>query len=709
MNAQFKLNNGAITLYIDGKPVPFTTYKSTESTNDQRFAETVQRSVADMSARGVHVHFVPIFFDWPAVGKYDFSRMDWRVAQVLAADPQAWVVIRIQAVSMAPKWWMDANPDGVLQLGFGRGVELPRMPNQALPAPSLGSTFWEDAGIPALQALAAHVLAQPYCPRVIGYLPTSYNTNEWFLRSYDPLQVNDLCPAMQRSFQRFLSEEYGLQGDYPVPDRADRHLADEGFLFNPDPRQSRAPVTAYYRYVNQRMAETIIQACAALRAAHAPDRIIVGTFYGYSLELAQMCWLADSGHLDYQRLLQADGPDFTCSPLAYYTRDPHDLPGGGFNWSLSTAVDSARASGKAYFGEDDLGPMSAAGMTMWAPTGSQSEDAEMLRRNFIFTLCKGQLQWWYDLGGHYFDEQYRLDVVAQCTPIAAEALQRDRSTVSQVAVVIDEKAPMLVQLDLDSQRTLFWENFFHSFARIGAPVDLFMLSDLAHTDLSRYKAIFFPTCFSLTQADRQRIERLKADGRTLVFYHADGYLNPEAKPVFDVQHMADLTGIKILTAMGYGHGFWRLSASDSHPLVKGMEDLPFGRGGERLLSFYVKDAAAETIAHHNGRGAAGMVRRLFPTWTSIYCAIPVIPPELVRNIITSAGVHLYTSDPGDIIYACAAYVGVYTRAGGRKTLHLPGARLVKERMHAAITTHSPVNEVSWEAAGYTSYLFELTE
>ncbi len=126
MEALFKLHNGAITLFINGQPYPFTTYKSTEMPDDRLFEQTVRRSVADLAARGVHVHFVPIFFDWPAPGQYDFARMDWRVGQVLAADPQAWVVIRIQAASMAPKWWMDANPDGVLQFGFGRGVELPR-------------------------------------------------------------------------------------------------------------------------------------------------------------------------------------------------------------------------------------------------------------------------------------------------------------------------------------------------------------------------------------------------------------------------------------------------------------------------------------------------------------------------------------------------------------------------------------------------------
>ncbi|MDF1512548.1 MAG: hypothetical protein P1S60_01940 [Anaerolineae bacterium] len=715
MDARFTLQHGAITLTVNGVPQPCVTYKSTESPNDQLFADTVRKSAADMAERGVHVHLVPVFFDWPEPGVYDFSRMDWRVAQVLQADPAAWVIIRIQAASMAPAWWMKANPDAIVAFGFEHAGDAPRPANQTLPAPSLASDFWETAGLPALQALAEHVQAQPYAARVIGYLPTSYNTNEWFFRSYDGLQVNDLCPAMQTRFAGWLKDTYGVTGgitggvtgDVRVPGRMARHLADRGYFFEPDPRRSVAPVVAYYQFANRLNAETIIKVCRTLRQAHEPDHIIVGTFYGYMLELAQFYWLADSGHLSMARMMEADGPDFTCSPLAYFTRNPHELPGGGFMWSLSAAVDSARLHGKAYFGEDDFRVPGGTGLTTWAGAQTRAEDVETLRRNFAFTLCNGQNQWWYDLGGHYFDPPHRLDVVEACTAIAYEALDRDRASVSEIAVVMDESAPMMTQLDKGFQRAAFWESFFHSFARIGAPVDLLMLSDLAAADMDQYKAIFFPTCYAPGAEDRARIEALKQGGRTLVFYLADGFIDPEGAGSFDLRAVRDLTGIEVKTADRVWHNFLRLTTGRDHPLLAGFEDRPFGMRSEKIFTFYVDDPGAEALATFNGLGAVGLARKAFESWTSIYSAVPVLDPVLVHNIITAAGVHIYTSDREDIVYACASYLALFTRQGGTRTVWLPAPRRVRERFHDVIDADAPVQEIRWDAKPYTTYLFEM--
>jgi len=709
MDARFELRNGAITLFVNGQPQPCVTYKSTETPNDVVFEETVRKSVADMAARGVHVHLAPIFFDWPSPGEYDFSRMDWRVGQVLQADPEAWVIIRIQAISMAPQWWLDAHPDGVVAFGFEHGKDTPRPANQTLPAPSLASDFWDEAGIPALIALAEHVKAQTYAARVIGYLPTSYNTNEWFFRSYDPLQVNDLCPAMQVRFAAWLESTYGITAEARVPGCLDRHTADKGYFLDPDPRRSTAPVVAYYEFANSLCAETVVNVCQALRRVHQPDRIVVGTFYGYMLELAQFSWLADSGHLDMARIMEEDGPDFTCSPLTYFTRNPHEQPAGGFIWSLSAAIDSARLHGKAYFGEDDFRVPNGQGLVTWAGAQTRDEDVETLRRNFAFTLCNGQNQWWYDLGGHYFDQPYRLDVVRQCTGIAYEALARDRSSVAEVAVVMDEKAPMVTQLDMGFQRAVFWENFFHSFARIGAPVDLLMLSDLATADMSRYKAIFFPTCFALSAADRARIDALKRDDRTLVFYMADGFIDPEGPDSFDLCGVRDLVGMKVQTADHVWHNFLRLTTGQGHPLLAGFEDQSFGMRSEKVFTFYIEDPTAEPLATYNGLGAVGLARKNFSDWTSIYCAVPVLDPVLVHNIIKAAGVHIHTSDREDIVYACASYVALFTRNGGERTLVVPTARRVREVFHGVADAETPVTEVTWQTKPYHTYLFELLD
>ena len=481
MNAKLIKHNGAMTISINGVLYPFVTFKLTEVNDDKLFIDTVRSEVPEMTKRGLHIYFVPVYFGWTGKDIYDFSPVDWRIKEVLKADKDGYVVIRIHASAMNPKWWLEKNPDSIVKFGCGREPELPKSLYQTEPSPSLASNFWEEAGIPAILTLATHVKQQQYSSRIIGYLPTAYNSNEWFFRTYDDLQVNDLCPIMQKAFNKYMQEKTCRDIVFSVPDRIHRGYADYGYFIHPDPTQAKFPVVEFYRFLNSLCTEKIIKITAALREIYAPDRIIIGAFYGYSLGLANAYWLADSVHLNIVQLLEEDGPDFICSPLDYFVRNNRDLPSGGFCWAQGTQPDSALIHNKAYFAEDDYRPYTNkrddANSWMKGPDNIE-EDVEMLKRNFVFSLCKGQLQWWYDLGGHWYESKERLDAVEQCVKIANISLKRNRNQISQVAVVMDEKASWYLTLDRQMQWTVFWENFFCSFSGIGAPVDLLLLTDL---------------------------------------------------------------------------------------------------------------------------------------------------------------------------------------------------------------------------------------
>ncbi len=150
-----------------------------------------------------------------------------------------------------------------------------------------------------------------------------------------------------------------------------------------------------------------------------------------------------------------------------------------------------------------------------------------------------------------------------------------------------------------------------------------------------------------------------------------------------------------------------MSTVDNGPIVADFTDQPFGLRDEKTLNFYVQDPQAEPLAHLCGRGAVGMARKVFPGWTSVYTAMPELPPQLVHNLLRSASVHLYTSDREDIVYACASYLCLFTRNGGRRTLALPQPRRVRERFCGVYESAGPVKEFTIEVTPYTTYLFEL--
>ena len=58
------------------------------------------------------------------------------------------------------------------------------------------------------------------------------------------------------------------------------------------------------------------------------------------------------------------------------------------------------------------------------------------------------------------------------------------------------------------------------------------------------------------------------------------------------------------------------------------------------------------------------------------------------------------------IYACASYLGLFTRNAGARTVFLPQPRRVRERFHQIFESVEPVKEFTFTAAPYTTYLFE---
>jgi hypothetical protein len=61
----------------------------------------------------------------------------------------------------------------------------------------------------------------------------------------------------------------------------------------------------------------------------------------------------------------------------------------------------------------------------------------------------------------------------------------------------------------------------------------------------------------------------------------------------------------------------------------------------------------------------------FPSWTSVYCAVPDLPAPVLRGIARWAGVPIY-SDAGDVLYASRDLLAVHTVAGGPRSFKLPG-------------------------------------
>ena len=86
--------------------------------------------------------------------------------------------------------------------------------------------------------------------------------------------------------------------------------------------------------------------------------------------------------------------------------------------------------------------------------------------------------------------------------------------------------------------------------------------------------------------------------------------------------------------------------------------------------FWSDDSGAQVLGNLAGVNKPGLVVKKMAGWTSIYSSAPILPAALLRNIARAAGCHIY-SDGGDVVYANREFLGIYSPAGGKRTVHLP--------------------------------------
>ncbi len=188
--------------------------------------------------------------------------------------------------------------------------------------------------------------------------------------------------------------------------------------------------------------------------------------------------------------------------------------------------------------------------------------------------------------------------------------------------------------------------------------------------------------FDLTPKERLAVDKLKSEGRVIVFIYAAGLGTVDE--VGDVEE--SLAGMRELTGQQVKRlrtGSFRVMLTDD-PLCKGLQYIEpvFGMAKEaygaevgasprysvaetkRVLGVFEDGEPALTVAEEGD-------------WTSVYSASPGLPPGLLRNLARLAGVHIY-SDTDDALYAGRGLVALHAWQAGPKVVHLPEKLLARE-------------------------------
>jgi hypothetical protein len=698
----------------------------------------------DFTRAGISIFNIYLRFDWKGPEQYDFQKIDAKMDVYLNLKPDALFIPRI--LLTPGDWWCTTFPEDITMRDDGSPAGMFGQRCH----PSLASEHYRELSHKAMQAFIEHVEGK-YGKNILGYQVGNGFGGEWLMfNSFWEIRpgqkpptkfgVEDYSPPARREFRVWLKQKYGTEDklrrawhDHKVsfdtadpPDERERYSTTHGIFFDPAVSER---VPDYFAFFNKMVSDVLLENAAWVKELTHRKKI-VGSFYGYLWCNFPNLSVVHTGHLGMERVFSSPDVDFIASP---YTYDNKGI--GGPNNSQTLPAD-VQLHGKLYFNEVDTETHLHQRQWRWGNSlrnpKNFDETKALLMRDYAYALTNGFGMWWTDLfGGTYHDDKI-IDLLAQLKSIDNRYLQADRQSNADIAVVLDESSftyfgdgePLFNAL-LTAQKQ--WELGF-----IGAPWDPYLLSDMGNPKLRDYKLYIFLNTFHVTPQEREAVQRrLKRNGATAVWVYAPGYIQDN----LSVDNIRALTGIHVAETDSDGELHVDITSFDSpytrrlsNPTAYGTDvnvaDIthwydhqlylkdPRDPGLQRDLpgfrinpQFWSDDPQAQVLGTLAGVNKPGLVVKKMPGWTSIYSSAPILPAALLRNIARAAGCHIY-SDGADVVYANREFFGIYSPAGGSRTIHLLQRSDVTDLLSNQVLAQD-ATEFSVELAPNTTLLLKL--
>ncbi|MDR3708879.1 MAG: hypothetical protein P4L33_11295 [Capsulimonadaceae bacterium] len=661
VNARLSLPDGKFI--IDGAETePQIMFVNTETASD---AQVVENQIRLASQIGVHLFSAVTYLPLKnAYGERSFARTDEVLTQLIEADPDARIILRLQCAPT--NYWARVHPGELAKYANGSDGDV-----------SFASAEFWRASVGAIGALLHH-LADPATfggDRVVGL---HLDKGEWF---HDAQAGYDFSAPNRRAFQQWLHEKYqsvyalraawrdgSVDFDsaeipaWTAPGGTDKPYEPAIYSGAKDRRY-----TDYHAYSSDIVAEAIVGLAEAVKVL-SDGRLLVGASYGYTFEFAHR---NDSGHQSLHKVLASPAVDVLAGPNSYSNR------AAGGAGAFCSPVDSIRLHGKIWIVEDDTKTHLAADDTEDAynpKIGTPQDTVSVHRRNALTAVVHRAGINWMDLWGQGWlnSDSIWSDIDQFREQQRYANILRAASTESapEVAVIVDEASFAYARADgngLQIQAALITK-IRDLLCRSGASVGYYLQSDLASVPTDP-KVFVFLNALRVTTAERHAIrERFQVSGKTLVWMYAPGLFDEKG---LTHQEVSEIVG-QALKRQPWNARIGTLFTEERHPVI---ERLHGGKrmGSEEVVnpSYTSVDPQGMVLGEYIQSGVPSIVaRNMAGGWRSVFVGEPHLTGELLRGIFRYAGVHVYDLQD-DIVAAGEGLLMVHAPYTGLRTLHLP--------------------------------------
>jgi len=456
MRTRIRNHHGAPTLFIDGQP----------DTGLMLYHNNVERGhdeMADFARAGIDLITTGV----GSTASMSTDEIDGKMRIILKANPRALVLTRLWLGQSGA--WAKANPE---EMCVNYDPSLDQEVESEYRIMSFVSEKWRTEMGEKMQELIRYC-EEKYSDHFLGYHLAAGECGEWAYAWRNYTQ-SDYSPAQLAAFRKWRGD---AQAEIPRDWR--RGPGDDGFIRDP-------VLQDYMRFHSEAVADAV---CHFARLAKEELRRlgrekIVAIFYGYHFTPpGNPSAFFNSGHHALAKVLASPDVDVLCAPYSYYQREA-----GGTYYSQLVAG-SVRLAGKLYYSEEDTVTHVVPPVPYRYRCPDRWTTENVLRRNILGSLRDGGTSLYMDwFGSNWYRDDAVMTDIAATQKLARERLELDNTSVAQVAVIVDET--IVTRLQHDPKLINRWTlERLSDLWRLGAPMDVFLKSDLPKLDRQQYRLI----------------------------------------------------------------------------------------------------------------------------------------------------------------------------------------------------------------------------
>jgi len=640
MRSKVAYCNGLQCFQVDDKIIDSLAFKSFRPTwkNVQQFYKAgirIFHVYCSGLPSGLKVPYSLFGETWFGDKQYDFTNLDKQIDFFKENAPDGYVFINIHLDSR--QWWLDENPGN---------------PNSFTHLSQIASNDkWKKDTADYLKALIKHT-EEKYNNYVIGYFLLGGYTTEWF-SEFDHEETN--------SYKEKKWQEYRKDKNAKIPTKEKLEKPNNQVFLS---KENDNDVIDYRIFHNNLVADTV------LYFAHAAQEVlnhtkIVGLFFGYILELLyKRLW--EAGHIEFDKINRSKDIDLLATPASYQFRGFEDSgafmllcdtlaknkKGCFISFDHSTYLLPTLADNKERVCGDpdtDVALKLLAQMRSGNPKDllkTKEETIQTMRREFMQRMCKRLGMWWFDMFEGWFYDKDLMNEIQHQVEISKDLMPLEKKSISEVAVFISGESLYYVN-KMSGMNTELICNQRGGLARMGTPYDIFSLNDLDYDDCQKYKALIFIGAFALTEKQKQTIEELKANNRTLVFIGAPDCVNKNQNSILGME-LDQVKGLEsTIECENYSYGYEQ----------------------EKTDAMFVKDTNVKVLGKYKNSSKSALVLKKNADYSIVFSGIGNLSADALRDILKEANVHVYLEN-NEATFISNKLIGIYCPLHKESTIML---------------------------------------